>query len=153
MSFATLGEMASRRKHPYTENIGMVSDGNAPMVPPPEYKVDRDDTLNPSPWDIREWSWKKWAALIGGIVIVVVVVVIAVVEVEKKNKYPDYSALTYTLADTCKYLLLSTSQTYSNHITQTPEHPSSTTSTTSPATTPPPASSTTSPPLKPNPST
>lgn len=99
MSFATPGEMAGRTKHPY---VGMVSDSNMPMGPSPGYKVDRDDTLNPSPWDVRQWSWKKWAMLIAGIVIVVVVIVVAVVEVEKNNKYPDYSPLTYTLADTCK---------------------------------------------------
>jgi hypothetical protein len=94
MSFATLGEMASRRKQPYVEST--------PMGPPPSYSVDRDDTLNPGAWNMRYWSWKKWAALVAGVIIVVVIIVIVVVEVEKKNKYPDYSALTYTLADTCK---------------------------------------------------
>ena len=84
MSFATLRE-------------------NGNMGPPPEYKVDRDDTLNPSPWDMRYWSWKKWAALIVGVVIIIVVVIIVAVEVTKKSKYPDYSALTYTLADTCMF--------------------------------------------------
>lgn len=102
MPFATLGEMASRRKHPYTENIGMAGESSN-MGPPPEYKVDRDDTLNPSPWDMRQWSWKKWVALIVGVVIVIVMVIIVVVEVTKKNKYPDYSTLTYTLADTCMF--------------------------------------------------
>ena len=105
MSFATLGEMAGRVKHPYTENIGLVGEGSD-MRPPPEYKVDREDTLNPNPWDVRHWGWGKWAALVGGLVIVVVVIVVAVVEVQKKNKYPDYSALTYTLADTCMSALV-----------------------------------------------
>ena len=108
MSFATPGEMASRRKHPYTENFGMMGENSSSMGPPPEYKVDREDTLNPSPWDMRQWDWKKWAALVVGVVIVVVVIAVVAVEVTKHNQYPDYSALTYTLADTCKSSLLLT---------------------------------------------
>jgi hypothetical protein len=92
--------MANTRKHPYTETINMTSTDYA-MGPPPEYKLDRDDTLAPNPWNPRYWGWKKWAALLVALVIIVVVIVVAVVEVEKKNRYPNYSALTYTLADTC----------------------------------------------------
>ena len=99
--------MASRRKHPYTENIGMAGESSGSNLgPPPEYKVDREDTLNPSPWDVRQWSWKRWAMLIVGVVVVIVAVIIIAVEVTKKNKYPDYSALTYTLADTCAFTSL-----------------------------------------------
>jgi hypothetical protein len=102
MSFATLGEMASRRKHPYTENIGMMGESSN-LGPPPEYKVDREDTLNPSPWDVRQWGSKKWAALIAGVVIIIVIVVVVAVVVTKNNRYPDYSTLTYSLADTCTF--------------------------------------------------
>ena len=98
MSFATIEDMNTRRKHPYSENIGMVGESTSHMGP---HKFDREDTLNPSPWDIRHWSWKKWAMLIAGVVIIIVIIVVVVVEVTKKNKYPDYSALTYSLADTC----------------------------------------------------
>jgi hypothetical protein len=103
MSFATPEDIANRRNLPYTESIGMMGDSGTPLAPPPEYKVDREDTLNPSVWDIRYWSWKMWAGLIVGVVIAVVVAVIVAVEVTKKNKYPDYSTLTYSLADTCKH--------------------------------------------------
>jgi hypothetical protein len=95
ISFATLGEMASR-KDPYMQT-------STPLGAPPEYQLDREDTLNPSPWDVRHWGWKKWAALGAGAVIVIIIVVVVAVVVTKKNQYPDYSQLTYTLADTCKY--------------------------------------------------
>ncbi|KAG0646518.1 putative glycosidase [Hyphodiscus hymeniophilus] len=100
MSFATLEDMNQRRKHPYAENIGMLGESSTPMGPPPQYKLDRDDTLNPSPWNVRYWGWKKWAALIGGVIVIVVIVVVAAVEATKKSKYPNYSALQYSLADT-----------------------------------------------------
>lgn len=93
--------MVSRRKHPYAEDINMMDGSSTPIGAPPGYKVDRQDTLNPSPWNVRHWSWKKWAGLLAAILIIIIIVVVAVVEVDKKNKYPNYSALTYTLADTC----------------------------------------------------
>ena len=105
MSFATLEDMANRRKVPITERVGMMGDSRTPLGPPPEYNADREDTLNPRGWDMRYWSWKKWAGLIVGVVIVVVIAVIVAVEVTKKSKYPDYSTLAYSLADTCKYPL------------------------------------------------
>jgi len=71
------------------------------MGPPPQYKIDDDDTLAPRWYDLKRWGKKVWIALVAIIIIIIVVVVVAVVEVEKKDKYPDYSKVTYTVADTC----------------------------------------------------
>lgn len=80
-----------------------------PWGSPPPYKIDREDTLAPYWWDMREWSWKKFMLLGVGIAIVIIILVVAIVEVEKENAYPDYSPLNYTLLDTCQYFLFSKS--------------------------------------------
>ncbi|EFX03507.1 beta-glucanase [Grosmannia clavigera kw1407] len=54
-------------------------------------------------WDVRFWSNKIWAALVGGLVVIIVIVVpVAVVESRKHSKsaYPTYSKINYTLSDT-----------------------------------------------------
>jgi hypothetical protein len=44
--------------------------------------------------------------LLGAAVVIIVVILVAViVVVTKNNKYPDYSKLTYKIADTCTYNL------------------------------------------------
>ncbi len=74
---------------------------------PPAYMIDREDTLAPSPWDVKHWGWKKWALIAGGIVVLIVVIIIAVEVTKKNNAYPNYSPLSYKLADTCTHLLTS----------------------------------------------
>lgn len=57
------------------------------------------------PWyNFRYWRKRVWALVIVSVAVIVVVpVVVAVLEVElKKNRYPDYGKLNYTLSDTCK---------------------------------------------------
>ncbi len=98
MSFATLREMAGWRKLSYDQKNGFPKDA------PPQYQLNQEDTLKPRTWAARHWGWGKWAGVVAGLVIVVVIIAVAAVEVEKKNAYPDYSALSYTLADTCKLL-------------------------------------------------
>lgn len=80
-------------------------DYGRPLGPPPGYKVDRDDTLNQPWYDVREWGKKAWIAVGAIVVLVIVIVVIIAVEVSKKNKYPDYTKLNYSLAETCEFLL------------------------------------------------
>ena len=55
----------------------------------------------------RPWYQKKrtWAALLALVVILVIVIPVAVVVTRNKNRansYPDYSAVNYTLLETCK---------------------------------------------------
>ena len=133
MSFATIEDMAGRRKNNYSEDISMVHGG--PMGPPPAYKLDREDSLAPHWWDYRGWSMKKLLLIVAGLVLLVVIVIIIAVEVVKKNAYPNYSALTYTLTDTCAYQpIFLSSRTNQDSREQTPVPSSSITSTTLPAT-------------------
>lgn len=50
-------------------------------------------------WDVRAWSKKKMA-IVGTCVLAVLLVVIVVPAVEvPKNRYPDYTALSYSMVD------------------------------------------------------
>lgn len=102
MSFASLGDR-SGRKTEYDHNIQMVTNG-----PPPAYgfngaREDRD----PRWFDVRYWS-KRTLILSALAVVIVIVIVIAVAVVEvKKNAYPDYSKLNYSLVEQCRTPLAS----------------------------------------------
>jgi hypothetical protein len=73
------------------------------MGAPPEYKVDRDDSLAPKWYEWRYWSKKIWMMIGVGIAIVIAIVIVVAVMVSKKDRYPDYSKLNYSLAETCAY--------------------------------------------------
>ncbi|KAK2593220.1 hypothetical protein QQS21_009060 [Conoideocrella luteorostrata] len=51
-------------------------------------------------WNPRYWTRKIWIGVVALVVIIIVVVVAVAVTVSKKNRYPDYSPLTYKLQDT-----------------------------------------------------
>jgi len=74
---------------------------------PPAYRIDDEDTLNPRWYDVREWGKKIFIGIGVAVAIIIIIIVVAVVEVEKANRYPDYSALSYSLSETCKYLVSS----------------------------------------------
>jgi hypothetical protein len=97
-----IGEMSSWPKNQYSEGVNMVSRGQ-----PPAYRIDDEDTLNPRWYDVREWGKKIWIGIGVAVAIIIIIVVVAVVEVEKANRYPDYSALSYSLSETCTYLVSS----------------------------------------------
>lgn len=99
MSFATIGGM--RRKNQHSEEIHMV--GGDRMGGPPKYEVDNEDTLSPHWWNLKAWRKRTFVFLALGLAIMIAVIVVIVVEVEKKNAYPDYSKLNYSLVDTCTY--------------------------------------------------
>jgi hypothetical protein len=71
------------------------------MKEPRAYVVEKPETLRPRWYDYKNWGWKTYAALSAAVAIAIIVIVVAVVEVEKANRYPNYSKLTYTLEDTC----------------------------------------------------
>lgn len=59
-------------------------------------------------WDARYWSKKVWLAF-GVVVIAVVAVGVGVgVSVSQRNAYPNYTALSYSLVDTCTSALFPT---------------------------------------------
>lgn len=56
------------------------------------------------PWyKPKYWRKRTWAIVVASIVAVVVIVIVVPVVVTKKEKYPDYSRLNYTLTDSCKW--------------------------------------------------
>lgn len=81
--------MRSNQKNNYT----------ATMIdsPPPYEKVAKSPSrLNP-----RTWGWKTWTAIAVVAIAVIVAVIVGAVLGVRANEYPNYSALTYTLQDTC----------------------------------------------------
>ena len=106
MSFATIQEMGGRRgahQRQYSDSIPMMRNNGQSMGPPPAYKVDADDTLAPHWWNVRHWSWKRWLVAGVALVLLIMIVIVIAVVVSKKNAYPNYSTLTYSLADTCQF--------------------------------------------------
>ncbi|TDZ12860.1 putative glycosidase [Colletotrichum spinosum] len=51
-------------------------------------------------WNPRGWTKRIWAGVGAAIIIIIVIVVAVVVTQNNKNRYPDYSKLSYTLSDT-----------------------------------------------------
>jgi hypothetical protein len=135
MSFNTVGNMVDRTKDEFS--------GNYHMGPPPQYKIEDEDTLAPRWYDAKRWGKKVWIVVAAIIAVVIIIVVVGVVEGEKKNKYPDYSRLSYSLADTCSFCLVFISLRLLIY-GQTLGPVSSISSTTSPVMTPQKASFTTS---------
>jgi hypothetical protein len=101
MSFATERGVTGREGGNGYQPHDSIQEG-----PPPAYKVNREDTLTPHWWDIREWSRKKLILLGAGLIALIIILVVVIVEEEKKNAYPDYATLNYTLAATCQYSTL-----------------------------------------------
>jgi hypothetical protein len=102
MSFATIREMGSRRKDGFNEGINMTDSYGQHRGPPPEYKVNAGDSDH-SWYDVRHWGKKAWGIVAGILVVLIVVIIVAAVEATKSAKYPDYTALSYTLSETCLY--------------------------------------------------
>lgn len=92
---------------------GMRQDGHKPGGTPPQYdeimfsRSNGDVRHAPTSmpwWNPRYWRKRVWAAVSAVIVIVIVIAVaVGVTQAKKNNAYPDYSALSYSLSDTCKW--------------------------------------------------
>jgi len=80
--------------------IGLSS---AKMGGSPAYRIDDEDTLMPPWWQIQYWSLKKLIILGVGVAVTIAIVVAIAVEVNKKNAYPNYNSLNYTMVDQCQY--------------------------------------------------
>ena len=55
-------------------------------------------------WNPRYWARKVWLIIVAIIIIIIIIAVAVGVTVSKNNAYPLYKELSYSLADTCKYL-------------------------------------------------
>lgn len=103
MAFATLGEMVGRSKDGVNEQINM-------MGKPPAYQIDADDTLHHPWYNVKYWGKKAWLITLGVVAAILIIIVVAVVETEKANAYPNYSKLTYSLAENCKCMRSTSSE-------------------------------------------
>ena len=65
---------------------------------PPSYKY--NDLDEEKRWKPNTWSRKCWIITAAIVVIVLIIVIVVAVEVTKANRYPNYSALSYNLAET-----------------------------------------------------
>jgi len=76
-----------------------------PLGPPPVYEEETHKPekyiTKPKWWDLKAWGWKKWTLLGATVVVLVVVIIVGAVIATRNARYPNYSKLTYTLADTC----------------------------------------------------
>jgi len=101
MSFATIGDMATRRPtNNFTDNVQMFG------APPPAYEIDRQGSLAPKWYEWRYWGRRKWIMIgVGAALIIAIVIAIGVVVGRKDNRYPDYTRLQYTLAESREFLL------------------------------------------------
>lgn len=106
-----------------------------------QYQSDHEGSYD-APWyNFRYWGKRAWAGFVAIVVIIIIIVVVVAVEVTKKNSYPDYTQLTYSLSETCTSLYKSPLYKMLT-LFQIPEHLSLTTSITLLATIPPKDSST-----------
>lgn len=68
------------------------------------YQLDQGDTLSQPWYNFKYWGKRAWAGFIAVVVIIIVIIIIVAVEVTKKNAYPDYTQLNYSLAETCMFI-------------------------------------------------
>lgn len=91
----------------------MTRRGNIHYEGPPSYEEvfpalgsanGRGPAVNPSPskWNPRFWRKRNWIALAVILGILLIVIIAVTVTNSKRNAYPNYSAQSYSLKDTCK---------------------------------------------------
>lgn len=72
--------------------------------PPPAYLLsdyDAEDTLAPHWWQVQYWGLKKKLLAGFGVIATLVIAAVVAYEVYELNRYPNYSALNYTLVNQC----------------------------------------------------
>jgi hypothetical protein len=113
---STNSEMAFRQMDHTRSGSLKETGGEVHMIgPPPAYKVSENAESKDPHWlDIRYWSKKRIAlCVLGFLVLIGVVVAVVVVEV-RKNRYPDYSQLSYSKAEQCMLMSVHVSMTQTN---------------------------------------
>lgn len=57
-------------------------------------------------WKPKYWRKRTWAIVVPVIIIVLIIVIVVPVKVTESNRYPNYTRLDYSLADTCEFGVL-----------------------------------------------
>ncbi|KAL0944008.1 putative endo-1,3(4)-beta-glucanase [Colletotrichum truncatum] len=65
-----------------------------------DYGYSNESKKSAAWWDPRGWKKRVWAGVSAAIIIIIVIIVAVVVTQNNKNRYPDYSKLSYKLSDT-----------------------------------------------------
>ncbi len=100
-SFTTIRGMAGRIPDYGSDHVQLTEDYGQRYGEPPSYQSAAGYGTPRSAFNPKTWSKKQWLFLgLGLVAIIIIIIVVAVVEV-KKNRYPDYTALTYSLSETC----------------------------------------------------
>ncbi|EPE33256.1 Concanavalin A-like lectins/glucanase [Glarea lozoyensis ATCC 20868] len=63
-------------------------------------EFERQDGVGRKWYDVKGWGKKVWIGVAAAVVILIIVIVVPVVVTNKKNKYPDYSRLSYSVSET-----------------------------------------------------
>lgn len=53
-------------------------------------------------WNPRYWRKRVWLGVVVAILVILAIVIAVAVTQTRKSAYPDYTALNYTLSETCK---------------------------------------------------
>jgi hypothetical protein len=70
---------------------------------PPPYETSPEKySSEPSRWNPLHWRLRTWLIAGAVFIIILIAVVVGAVEGVQANAYPDYSALNYSLVDSCK---------------------------------------------------
>ncbi|KAE9364550.1 glycoside hydrolase family 16 protein [Stipitochalara longipes BDJ] len=64
------------------------------------YQFDREDSYYHPWYNFKYWGKRAWAGFVAVVVLIIVIIIIVAVEVTKNNAYPDYTQLSYSLAET-----------------------------------------------------
>jgi hypothetical protein len=68
-------------------------------------------------WNPRYWRKRVWAGVVVAILVILAIIIGVAVTQAKKNKYPDYTALSYSLKDTSRLLLFAYQNLYLTIVT------------------------------------
>lgn len=91
MAFNTLNGLAGRMKGGHTSETILMS----------ESTTQRGGAVSHAWWNMKHWGKKGWLILAGVVIIIVIIIAVAVTQVNKANAYPEYTKLTYSLAENC----------------------------------------------------
>jgi hypothetical protein len=65
-------------------------------------EYDRPRTVSHKWYNVKAWGKKIWIGITAAVIILIIIIIVAAVETNKNNSYPDYSALKYSVSETCK---------------------------------------------------
>lgn len=94
-------EMHNSHLHPQGATTGDVPPAyDEIMLNPDSPDFRKPDDVRPPWWNARYWRKRVWGGLVVAIVLCLIIIVVVAVTQVRKNRYPDYTTLSYSLSDT-----------------------------------------------------